>query len=350
MSWRKFNTIVLSLVVLLVGNSCSNKNSDNGTIFPEATETAWTVISGNDEILPQSPQICINDSSIFVVDELDGKWIHRYGRNDGQLKERMISYGQGPDEIINGSFAPITMLKDDSLVVINDLDLKLLKLVKISGKPKVVKQINTAEFVANPFIAQYVDPKRILIENFDFSRKQLNRAYVLVKDSRAVSTYINFPEDETTAKMIQNFPVSRCGVAVSPDGRHIAVGYLRGGVLEMFAVEDTVLREVYSHAFHPQEKPGDQEKETWESTMIRAFSAARATNKYVFLVYSGETTPETDNKIAIFDWKGNPVKLIKTDCQIVAFDIDEKTSELYAITIPGEDGETQISKLSYTLP
>lgn len=338
---------MLGVLILLASSSCSNKSSDNGTIFPEVTETAWTVITEDDEILPQSSQIGINDSSIFIVGELDGKWIHRYGRHDGQLKENMISYGQGPDEIVNGSSAPITMLNEDSLIVINDLGVKSVKMVKIAGEPGVVKQINTTEFTPKPFIAHYIDPKRILIEVF--RPKELNREYVLVKDGEAVSTYVGVPEEKTDTKMAPYFNLS-IAVAVSPDGQHIAAGYLYSGIIELFAVEDTVLREVYSHAFHPIDVPADPIEAARNNQLIRAFSAATATDKYVFFVYSGENTPESENKIAIFDWEGNPVKLIKTDCQILSFAVDDKASEIYAITLPGEDGESQISKLSYTLP
>ena len=73
------------------------------------------------------------------------------------------------------------------------------------------------------------------------------------------------------------------------------------------------------------------------SNLIASFCDLYATDEVLLAAYGGETEFGTGiNNIAIFDWKGNPLKLIRTDHRIERLCLDSEGNALYAVVHDSE--------------
>ena len=66
------------------------------------------------------------------------------------------------------------------------------------------------------------------------------------------------------------------------------------------------------------------------------FIRGTASNKYIYLLYSGKPIKENDfiksKYIFIFDWDGKAIKILELDKEVYSICVDEEDHEIYAYT------------------
>ena len=70
---------------------------------------------------------------------------------------------------------------------------------------------------------------------------------------------------------------------------------------------------------------------------IGGIFSIKATDNFLYCVFSATTDHETRKNVAVFDWKGNPVKMYVLDHNIGSLAIDEKAQKGYVIYFNDED-------------
>ena len=130
-------------------------------------------------------------------------------------------------------------------------------------------------------------------------------------------------------------------VAVSPDEEKFAVVTSLGGILETFSIKDGELKNIATKYFvepdfsMTKSKVGEVYSVSYDyDNLVKSFGDLYVTNDAVYAVYGGDrmfTSRTGSDNIAVFDWKGNPQKLIRTDYRIVTFFLDEEENTVYAV-------------------
>jgi len=152
----------------------------------------------------------------------------------------------------------------------------------------------------------------------------------MIRDGEEIASYPTFPiEDRVLARLMYNHDV----VSLSPDGKRMAVGTGFGAILETFDLRDGIRNISTSYFIEPKVdiKSDDIFWPTEET--INGFGTIYAGNDLVYTTFGGTSEPGFPKKIAIFDWYGNPVRLITTDSNIFRICVDEADGTLYALII-----------------
>lgn len=148
---------------------------------------------------------------------------------------------------------------------------------------------------------------------------------------------------------------------VSPDGRRFAVVYGLGGIMEIYSIRPhkLMLEHIYSFIESPDSLYSTASYSYYKDDIF-GFGDVYAGESRIYAVFDGETNrliymeesmlgdpqqyPAYSN-IAIFDWKGTPLELIRTGTRIENIHVDERQHRLYALYYDG-NGDLRIGTLN----
>ena len=148
---------------------------------------------------------------------------------------------------------------------------------------------------------------------------------------------------------------------VSPDGRRFAVVYGLGGIMEIYSIRPHKLKleHIYSFIESPDSHYSTASYSYYKDDIF-GFGDVYAGESRIYAVFDGETNrliymeesmlgdpqqyPAYSN-IAIFDWKGTPLELIRTGTRIENIHVDERQHRLYALYYD-DNGDLRIGTLN----
>lgn len=335
--WKFFISFFLTVALFF---SCSKSHQSLNPIldFPETVNCQWTNIDDDDEIYPKMVKIAVTDSSVFVLGQLDGKWLHEYSIETGMPIGHSLLHGQGPDDVLSGENLKI----GDSRKIVYDLGNNAIKI--FDADSRLVSAIPMADHSA-AWAAWWLNDSTFLtcapyVYNDKMARGiYLNKYNPIIKSSETIYAYEDMPE------AIRDKPEVLCHQftsIVSPDGKHFATATTLGGVLEIFDIEsDRLIPVVGEYLFKVEH---DNEGWVIEDGLEFGFSTLAADNEYLYGVYSGTNDTHDFTKIGVWKWDGTPVKLIETDAVILAMCLKTDDNTLYALT-DTDNYDLRLSKL-----
>lgn len=148
---------------------------------------------------------------------------------------------------------------------------------------------------------------------------------------------------------------------VSPDRRRFAVEYGPGGIMEIYSIRPHRLKleHIYSFIESPDSLYSTAPY-SYHKDDIFGFGDIYAGDDRIYAVFDGETNrliymeesmlgdpqkyPAYPN-IAVFDWKGTPLELIRTSTRIENIHVDERQHRLYALYYD-DNGDLRIGTLN----
>lgn len=317
------------------------------------------------------------------------KFVSSFG-ND--LKEQFV-----PSVLIKADMDcryPIKMEVLDSLLVVQNLGTNeliqlydksgcyLSCLVKQGGAPGEVAQL-TSTFTADknkisvystPKITEY-DPFKFLDKEADyFTTFQLektlfdlpvqciqkhNDSYFLagftdkmrfgfLNKDHSMTTYNEYPQiiENVSSEKVAQVMSYTCKTVFSPDKNYWVQGTYIGGTLEVFKKENNQITPVKQIFIYPSIYKDVDPGITWGDETIIGVDDIYATSTYFYVLLNGTTGADLKSKnpvapfakkIMVFDWQGNLIKKIETDCMIMTLAVDASDRFCHVISF-GDNG------------
>ena len=134
--------------------------------------------------------------------------------------------------------------------------------------------------------------------------------------------------------------------SVSPDEEKFVITSTLGGILEIFSMKDGELSNIATKYFIEPDFSIEGNFYNYDN-LIYSFCDLCATDDAIYAAYGGESDFKSStgcHNIAIFDWNGNPLKLIRTGHRIERLCLDNEENTLYAM-IQDSEGRPYIGRI-----
>ena len=284
-----------------------------------------------------------DDKKLSILDKKTGAFIKSFvniGRGPGEVSNSCsISINQSTGDIIlnDGNRRNILKYNIDSVLAGNSDYYEPISLLQFEKTLKGIRPCQGGFLLNTGKSALYHDaPRFALVDNSGNIITTYN-AYPKLKGDKTLN--------DTSSMIHENIGGSS---RLSPDGTQLLSITTLGVILETFEISKNRISPIAIQGFYEPEYnivevdgfhfPQPNEKTTMHIGRIYAG------NKYIYLqlydpnrpLFSNTDKPQIYNQIGVFDWKGKSVKLLKTDCDISRFYVDEDNSKIYATTFPDD--------------
>lgn len=349
----RFSQFISLVGILHLIPSCYNNSvtfSDNAIVSVQ-TDTVTSRLIKEDLDIGYPKEFFVADS-IFLVQSAESSsktymWILN---NNGEIDRELIKRGDGPNETPN-------------LTLRADFD-KTRGEVTVWSNPYLISY-NVENFMHNK--GDYCKKKRVNADFQDFAVQKISKlkdgiiAYSLsdnirfkiLKESGEIIRYNILPPVNSN---LDNNPITKanvlnygCSRAIKPDNSMFVTGSYIGAILELFHLDgDKISPASVVYIYPPvyRENTSNNDAISWISDTIIGFDCIRVTDNYIYTLLSGVKGENLisgqgdrlmSTEITIFDWEGKPIRRIKTDMQMMTFDIDENNKTGYAVALNPED-------------
>lgn len=310
--------------------------------FPDSMVMEWETLTAADEVVPFPTGMAVDDSSVCVAGRMDGHWFHRYKANDSllQLCDSRIVEGSGNmGDIMVGACMSVT----DSAISFFDGVTRQVKVYRAEDL-EVVKSVKTSDYQRVVNGAWLLPGNRLMLEVPMMLPGLLGvPTYWVVDCDTAVElfAYRDIPQE---FKECPEVMTASGDVAVSPDGTRFAYASVVGGTMVFFEIGDSAIRVVRADRAFPVDFVEKKGIKIPAKDSAIGFVALCADDSYLYGAYSGTPDYDDGRNIGVWDWCGNPVRLIRTDRRVWSMAVDSRTGHIYAV-IASENGGYAIARI-----
>ena len=351
----KFMKLMKSFCILLVFPilvlcSCSQQSN---VVFNEQVLSEARMVEINSVLIKKDidciyPVKMSKIDSLFFIQDLVGNNIVNAFNRKGEYLDCMIKKGQGPNDVTNVTKEFVLNRLGKIISVYSKPYLTEYDINKfMNGEREFCMRTDCSSFGANfPVMNACRIDEGILLAGFTKDMR-----YAVIQSDSLSDLYKNYPSIINTANSEELIPAvlsySPC-IGVDPTGKSWVQGTYIGGTLEGFNISEGVVKSDFQSFIYPSYyEAGAGINVSWGNETIIGFEDIVITSGYIYTLLNGtkgrnlkSTPPVTPfpNKITVFDKQGNVVKIIKTDCMMMALDIDEDENKCYVVTYNGEQG------------
>ena len=333
-------TFMCMLAAVILAAACSTpKEKYAQPKFPEEKITAVELLT--EDQLWGGPAYIFKYADILVVvssSKDSDCWLHLYS-TDGRFFGEFVRTGRGPKEFSGVSQAYMSG--------------PMLYLMSYMSKTTLVVDVSRVLEDGDGAVSRWVSPDDSNWLSYAFPasagnvvaiyRPKVNcdipydpaRICLYDFEGNAVSAYNESPYSDLSPRGRSYLEFAMACRTISPDGKHLALAANVGAVLEIFSIDKEVNHVMTSYYVDPQfEENGNNVHTNVKS--IAGFGYLYGGNEHLFAVYDGKTSFKDKRNgwfrnIAVFDWNGEPQKLIKTDWSIEAIVTDDDGETFYAV-------------------
>jgi hypothetical protein len=169
------------------------------------------------------------------------------------------------------------------------------------------------------------------------------RYHLYGKNSEAPRPAGTYPHRGESMDPAGRFFLYQGALCASPDGTHFVMATAYCDNLEFFRTDGSGITPVRKYETRDVDGQYTERGIVLGDNCVMAYKGACGTDRYAFLLYSGERFGEhharsTGGKtILMFDWEGNHIKTFEADRTIFSFCTDSDAQTLYAITYENEN-------------
>lgn len=284
-------------------------------------------------------RIGLCDSLLVIYDEMQEKKIHFFSKETGIHRNEFGTIGQGANELVTPSNWSINTL--GGVFSIYDYTRGNL----LACPLKELSFASPASWYTISLPNYEIRPREVaLLGTEDFVALHGKPHFTIARKGKIKTSYDEFPvlPNHPDSKDARMFFLSQSLWAVKPDGKKIVQVTTLGSIMQILDLQDSTIELVAERYFQqPIFSVQKGQIETLPET-IYGFTCLQATDKYIYATLHGVSNPAVyPSTIYKFDWKGNLVKRLLSDQQIVCFTVDEQSCSLYAITL-GADNEQKL--------
>lgn len=349
MIWKNFIGAIWGGIALM---SCS-QTQDNGTVsfveyedFKDVKELKAEHVNV-DSLLLKPIQLQVYDSVLMLMNSRAEKMVHLVDLRTNQMIAEHVTVGQGPDEMLIPRFAEVT----DNSVILSDL------------MSSVIQKYDMKDFlqVEAPAVSQRVQlakrafgEARLLQEGFVAPAR--NASFLMYKyDEKGlvVDSIGSYPEVDWQPTDVEKLDMFAYSMVTNLTDR-IAVFYNWADRIDFYDKNGTLMKRVAGpQKFVSKYKEVRRGKVT-SSMGVKgetrdAYFAPQRVGDEVWVLFSGKSSEEEGysilaNTIYVYDWDGNPQRILKLDQGVFAFAVDAKNRVIYGIS---DSPEFHILSFSY---
>ena len=345
--------LFLLLAVVLAAATIGCKNSSDivyrPLFFDEQVDVDVVKISDS-QFWGGVVKFCKVDNYLVAVtyqEDIKGvTWLHVFDTSGRKIAD-YIPYGRGPNE----------------LVAVRGIQVvgHVLKLYDLTLNKEIQVDFSASDGVLSVSEAS-IPPRKWMMNLFSVGNNKLiySAPSHLVESNRPPRLLLESPNGVVLSECFDSpfesedpiirFRLDSMGAfqSLSPDGSKFAIAYSGAGVLELYSVGKSIKRESLDY-FSPHDLKMLNGKVVQSGERRRSFCSLYASDKYVFASYDGSVYDENKKgllfkNIAVFDWKGHALKLLKTLYRIEAICYSEDDHILYTVNID-ESGDAFLGKL-----
>lgn len=321
------------MCVLAVGckNTHSDGLSDTVIIFPDSIEAKWDYLTV-DGLFSSVTDIYAGDSVVYILGMNDGKCIHLYKSQDGQYINSYVTRGTENGQLEHPGY--ITMNHDDKTIGVFDFKQDLSNDLKCyDASFSKCSTFDVGSLYKTIHGIYELSDGKVLINRpvFDENGRSAHRNSLDVvskANKEVLSSFEGFePSDTLLGGLMRMFSFKN-------DGTAFATVILNGGALELYKITgDSISRTFIKSYFEPLYiyREG-QEFPVIDTEIQYGFREVAVSDDYIYATYceSKEKQPSVTT-IGVWDWKGNPVKKIKTDRDIWYLNASPDGKRLYCV-------------------
>jgi hypothetical protein len=350
--------IIFTILCSVTFFACQEKGSGVSMYLENPQEIEGKPLGLDRYLAVPSGMTIVNDTLLCLNNQIkDGKNITAFNLKTKEFYGDFVYSGRGPGEVVQ----PIVILnfpQRDSLLflqsqtgVLNTFNIEEQKIVRgisfesektesmlIAPKPGRVHKMHDYYVGWGPFI----ETARFGIYD--------NNAKLLRFDG-------DYPAGASNMGN-QAFFAYQGSLAANPEENYFAYGSNYCDNLTFYHVTENETKLIHSsQSYEPRttflETPTSRSIRI-EPNCIISYTSAYGTKNFCFMLYSGKTLEDNDNKhgggqyLIVFDWRGNHIKTFVTDKRIGDFCVNESGTKVYATT-QNEDLEYDISEFDITL-
>lgn len=339
---------IVALSMFLVSSCTKQKGYLDSTLFSIEDFGEPIPLKGRevifDEILMKPVKITLIDSFLLMKNINTEQCIHLFNLNSRKKVGERITFGTGPDEMIDpriiGLYNNKVWILDKNRYVLNEYNSNCFFL---GDSLKVDKKISFPDF-CNSVVP--LSGKGFVSLTFNQKDKRLLFMNTIGKEPYLKGEY---PMVENLASPMEKIEGFIGDIVTSLLGDRIVVTYKRTDLIDIYDKEGNLLRRMHGpDHFLPEihqdgerigSNPGQQDRE--------AYFWPLAVGEHFFVLYSGKESKRGDyliNKIFVFDWDGDPVTYYSLDTSIFDFAVDSKKKKIYGLT---DSPESHIVEFNY---
>ena len=326
----------LILLLLILFTSCKVDNELN-TIFKDIKIVKCRQIELN-EILGKPNQLNVVDNYLIFMDEIENKLLTFYDITKKQIVWRCFYEGQGPNDLL----MPVRV----------DVDTKNKIISIFQRRNGIYRAYNLTELLDNntisiieinfPFGTEYVKK----YDNGYFASGFFENGPVAIHDKMGnLQNTINvYPDYLNVIKDVSNkYRIGQGPIDCLNDSIFVFASIFTGDIkfynihdnYSLIPIESYFLKTASSN-FKNRVNNSPHNTPILE-TDIEHFTHIYTTNKYIYVLYSGESMKNKNNAknsyVLKFDKKGKPIECYKTDYKLFQICVDENDTVLYGISI-----------------
>lgn len=285
-----------------------------------------------DTFLICSGKTNINNNSFHIFSTRSGTYLNSFG-----------DIGQGPGEI---SSAITGFSVDTKNKIVYAYDLGQYKLVSFS----INDVLNNDLYAKDVYFPHQFDDinshQFLFLKNDEFlvGYSRLNR-FVKTSLTDTITTTNTYPklEEPQNFEKVEHAYFSYLGsMKVKPDGKKFVHATRSGCIMEIFDCSENSIKPLKTKRFF---KPVYESKYRnmnfpyvgKSANAVNGIENISCTNEYIYANYNENTGENTFNQIAVFDWDGNPIKLLSFKDKVISVVLEENNHIGYALVWDSED-------------
>lgn len=336
-------TIILTCV--LTTGCIRTQEPYEAPVFPRSAEAEFTVLTDELMVNMAYDLWCYKDYLIVTALTGDG-FLHIYDKETGDLLMDAVGRGRGPGEVLSGRDTYLDI--ETGIMVWNDmLQDKVLELqidaLLANGRSAISERTLDIDrtWLTNLFL---YDGGGLAIRNLGDAATD-TAGVVRLQSFDPVTGEVfaqdnSFPVEDRTARSAL-YMEGR--YALSPDKTRLAAGTFFGCILETCAIGKDRIRRTATRYFIRPEFDFNSGIPLCTDKTVCGFYDLYATDDRIYASYDGKTNPDVVRRtqlesrpvefcnVAVFDWKGNPETIIRTDYNIERLCVDSTSGNIYAV-------------------
>lgn len=330
--------VSLAVLFLLGLGACQS-----GTKYPDAQVFSFSdfketrLLKGEtvtfDDILWKPVKIHLVDSFLIMKNRNTELAYHIYNIMSRKKVGECVSFGLGPDEMIDPRF----ISSNDSSIWILDKNWQTLNMCDRrkfleDNVMEINKKIDFRDFCDN---IAYLPGKGFVASLFNADYK---RFCLFNLNGDTLSTKGDYPESPALQTYLEKIEGFIGDFAVSEDGKKVLVSHKRTDLLEYYDADMNLIKRVHGpEQFFPGIHQAGERIETDKGATKDAYFFPLTVGENIFLLYSGRVfNPMHHNylkeRILVFDWDGNPQQCYQLDTPIFDFAVDKEAGIIYGLT------------------
>ena len=349
MNWKNILLGILGFIVLVACNQVKNGNKSSSVKYEDFKEVKELKAEhvNVDSLLLRPIQIQAHDSVLMLMNSRAEKMVHLLNLKTGQIMAEHVSVGQGPDEMLIPRFVET----DGNSVMFSDLMSSVVQKYDMEDflkpeKPTVTQRIK---------LSQRAFGEARLLQN-GFVAPARNAAFLMYKfdsNGSVVDSLGSYPVVDWNPTDMEKIDMFAFSMSTNLKDR-IAVFYNWADIIDFYNQEGTLIKRVYGPGQFVSKYKEVRNGEVTSSMGVKgetrdAYFAPQQVQNEVWVLFSGKASDEENysilaNTIYVYDWDGNPQRVLKLDQGIFAFAVDQKSHKIYGIS---DSPEFHILSFSY---